>query len=54
MYNIEINDYNRALVGSMVGSQYAEPVRQMLVPQFNDQLAPCGEVFKVTIHTPHH
>ena len=45
-YNMEINDYNRALVGSMVGVQYVDPVRQLLVPQFNDQLAPCGEVFK--------
>lgn len=45
-YNLAIDEYNKVVVGSMVGSQYAEPVRQLLAPQFNDQLAPCGSVFK--------
>lgn len=45
-YNLAIDRYNTVIVGSMVGSQYAEPVKQLLASQFNDQLAPCGSVFK--------
>ncbi len=45
-YNRVIDEYNTVIVSSMVGSQYAEPVKQLLVPQFNDQLVPCGAVFK--------
>ena len=45
-YNLVIDEYNKVVAGSMVGNQYADPVRQLLIPQFNDQLAPCGSVFK--------
>ena len=45
-YNLAIDEYNRVIAGSMVGSQYAKPVKQLLAPQFNDQLVPCGSVFK--------
>lgn len=44
-YNLVIDRYNTAVVNSMVGIQYAEPVMQLLAPQFNGQLAPCGSVF---------
>jgi hypothetical protein len=44
-YNSTVDQYNKVIIGSMVGSQYAEPVRQLLAPQFNDQLVPCGSVF---------
>lgn len=46
-YNLAVDRYNTAVASSMVGSQYAEPVNQLLAPQFNDQLAPCGSVFKI-------
>ena len=45
-YNLAINRYNKVVVGSMVGLQYAEPVKQLLSPHFNNQLVPCGSVFK--------
>lgn len=45
-YNLAVDRYNTAIISSMAGSQYTEPVKRLLAPQFNDQLAPCGSVFK--------
>lgn len=45
-HNLAIDAYNMVIVSSMVGSQYVEPMKQLLAPHFNDQLVPCGSVFK--------
>jgi hypothetical protein len=45
-YNLAIDNYNKAILGSMVGLQYSEPVKQLLEPHFNGQFAPCGSVFR--------